>query len=225
MKAADWQPFYKELIKMVETNSEKKLAALMSNEFHEKIEWTDANEKKQTKEITLQDPGIGIATKIMDLVNVGDDTSDWGSAFDLIMKHVLVNPRLDYGALNHELPDKLNKKTVIKKNNSGEEVKLNFVWPGYRTALQLFMSSERPSGALNMHDTLEALNKEVFRTDEKTPQIVKMEYWEPAGHAYGLGGTALSEATSYLGEVLNRDGFFAALMKSFRFVAGTVRPK
>ncbi|GHP12970.1 hypothetical protein YK48G_03950 [Lentilactobacillus fungorum] len=206
-------------------NDETKLKALMGNEFHETVEWTDDNNKKHTKTITLQDPGIGIATQIMDLINVGDDTSDYGSAFDLIMTNVLVNPRLNYGQLNNDLPEKLNKKTIIKKNNRGEDVKINLVFPRYRTALQLFMSGERPSGALNMHDTLESLNHEVLRTDEKTPQIVKMKYWDPAGHGYGLGGTAMSEATNYLGDILNRNGVLAILMKSFRFVAGTVRPK
>lgn len=206
-------------------NDETKLKALMGNEFHETVEWTDENQKKHSKVITLQDPGIGIATQIMDLVNVGDDTSDWGTAFELVMTNVLVNPRLNYGALNNQLPEKLNKKTIVKKNNSGDDVKLNLVWPGYRTALQLFMSGERPSGALNMHDTLEALDREVLRTDEPTPQIVKTKYWDPAGHGYGLGGTAMSEATNYLGNILNRNGVLAMLMKSFRFVAGTVRPK
>lgn len=117
-------------------NSEKKLEALMGNEIHKTVEWTDDKDKKHTTKITLQDPGIGVATQIMDLMNVGGDSSDYGKAFELLMQNVLVSPHLDYGSLNHELPEKLTKKTVIKQNSAGDEVKINMVFPDYRTALQ-----------------------------------------------------------------------------------------
>ncbi|MFR0568034.1 hypothetical protein FAM21838_02030 [Lentilactobacillus parabuchneri] len=206
-------------------NSEKKLEALMGNEIHKTVEWKDDKDKKHTTKITLQDPGIGVATQIMDLMNVGGDSSDYGTAFEMLMQNVLVSPHLDYGSLNHELPEKLTKKTVIKQNSNGDDVKINMVFPDYRTALQIFMMTNRPSGALNMHDTLVSLNKEVLRTDEKTPQIVKMKYWNVGEHGSGLGATALSEAQSYLGSLLARNGLLNILMESFRFLATTLRPK
>ena len=206
-------------------NSEKKLKAVMGNEIHKTVEWKDDKDKKHTTKITLQDPGIGVATQIMDLMNVGDDSSDYGQAFEMLMQNVLVSPHLDYGSLNHDLPEKLNKKTIVKQNSDGDEVKINMVFPGYRTALQIFMMTNRPSGALNMHDTLDSLDKEVLRTDEKTPQIVKMRYWNVGGHGSGLGATALSEAQAYLGSLLARNGLLNILMEAFRFLATTLRPK
>lgn len=206
-------------------NNEKKLEALMGNEIHKTVEWTDDKDKKHTTKITLQDPGIGVATQIMDLMNVGDDTSDYGKAFELLMQNVLVSPHLNYGALNQDLPEKLTKKTIVKQNGAGDEVKINMVFPGYQTALQIFMMTNRPSGALNMHDTLDSLDKEVLRTDETTPQIVKMKYWNVGEHGSGLGATALSEAQAYLGALLARNGLLNILMESFRFLATTLRPK
>lgn len=206
-------------------NSEKKLEALMGNEIHKTVEWKDDKDKKHTTKITLQDPGIGVATQIMDLMNVGGDSSDYGKAFEMLMQNVLVSPHLDYGSLNHELPEKLTKKTVIKQNSAGDDVKINMVFPDYRTALQIFMMTNRPSGALNMHDTLVSLDKEVLRTDESTPQIVKMKYWNVGEHGSGLGATALSEAQAYLGSLLARNGLLNILMESFRFLATTLRPK
>ena len=110
-------------------NSEKKLEALMGNEIHKTVEWTDDKDKKHTTKITLQDPGIGVATQVMDLMNVGDDTSDYGKAFELLMQNVLVSPHLNYDTLNHDLPEKLNKKTIVKQNSAGDEVKINMVFP------------------------------------------------------------------------------------------------
>ena len=66
-------------------------------------------------------------------MNVGDDSSDYGQAFEMLMQNVLVSPHLDYGSLNHDLPEKLNKKTIVKQNSDGDEVKINMVFPGYRT--------------------------------------------------------------------------------------------
>ncbi|VDG31411.1 hypothetical protein [Lactobacillus buchneri CD034] [Lactiplantibacillus mudanjiangensis] len=206
---------------MTETKQDDNLLKIMKEARHdETIKFKTSDGKDGNRKATYEDPGIGIAMRIMDLMNTGDDEGDFGKMFQDMMSQVLIEPRWTYEDLEKGLPESLHKKQVAAKNKVGKDVKIEMVWPGYRTALQMTMMLERPSGASNMHDTLVVLNREVFRHNG---QPVRMEYWEMGHEGYGLGMKAFSEATEYLRDVLDYNGVLETLTTGLRFLSNTVR--
>lgn len=206
---------------MTETKQDDNLLKIMKEARHdETIKFKTSDGKDGSRKATYEDPGIGIAMRIMDLMNTGDDEGDFGKMFQDMMSQVLIEPRWTYEDLEKGLPESLHKKQVAAKNKVGKDVKIEMVWPGYRTALQMTMMLERPSGASNMHDTLVVLNREVFRHNG---QPVRMEYWEMGHEGYGLGMKAFSEATEYLRDVLDYNGVLETLTTGLRFLSNTVR--
>ena len=207
---------------MTEKNHEEvnMFQAMKDARREESIEYKDADGKDAKKKVTYEDPGIGTAMTILDLMNVGDDSGDYGDLFQQIMDHVLVAPRLSYGELDKKLPEQLHKKFIDVQNKSKKNVQIEMVWPGYRTALQIMMLVQRPSGASNMHDTLATLNREVFRHNG---QPVRMEYWDMGHDGNGLGMKAFVEATRYLKDVLDYEGVLTMLTEGMRFLSNTVQ--
>lgn len=196
------------------------LAALKEARHDETIKFEDQDGKETSRKATYEDPGIGKASQIMDLMNTGDDEGDFGKMFQDLMSQVVIEPRWNYEELEKALPESMHKKQVAVKNKAGKDIKIEMVWPSYRTALQVTMMLERPSGASNIHDTLAKLNREVFRHNG---QPVQMEYWEVGHDGYGLGMKAFSEATKYLRDVLDYNGVLATLTTGLRFLSRTVR--
>ncbi|VDG20627.1 hypothetical protein [Lactobacillus buchneri CD034] [Lactiplantibacillus mudanjiangensis] len=208
---------------MTETKQDDNLLKIMKEARHdETIKFKTSDGKDGSRKATYEDPGIGIAMRIMDLMNTGDDNGDFGDLYQQIMDHVLITPRWSYEKLEKELPEALHKKQVDAKNKADKDVKIEMVWPGYRTALQIMMLVERPSGASNMHDTLVVLNREVFRHNG---QPVRMEHWEMGHDGYGIGMKAFMEATEYLRDTLAYNGVLSTLTEGVRFLSDTVRFK
>jgi len=206
---------------MSETKQEDNyLAALKEARHDETIKFEDPDGKETSRKATYEDPGIGKATTIMDLMNTGNDAGDFGKMFQDLMSQVLIEPRWTYEELEKNLPEAMHKKQVTVKNKAGKDIQINMVWPSYRTALQITMMLERPSGASNMHDTLAKMNREIFRHDG---QPVQMEYWEVGHEGYGLGMKAFGEANKYLRDVLDYNGVLETLTTGLRFLSHTVR--
>lgn len=205
---------------MTEKTEEQNLFQTMKEARREETITFKNGDEEEHKQVVYEDPGIGTAMRIMDLMNTGDDSGDYGDLYQQIMDHVLVSPRVGYASLEKALPEKMHKKSVAAKNKENKSAKIEMVWPGYRTALQIMMLLQRPSGASNMHDTLVTLNREVFRHNG---QPVRMEYWELGHDGYGLGMKAFVEATKYLQENLDYDGVLDMLTSGIRFLSKTVQ--
>lgn len=197
------------------------LKAFQSSQDQEKVTYRDYNGEKHTKIVTLADPGIGVATQAIDLMQSGNNTSDFIDLFQLIMDKVIVNPKLSYSSEQHSLPKALKSKTVSHKNNSGAKVSLHYVFPGYRRAVQIVTEAGRPNGALNMTGVLKDLNTYVFKNDDG--RAVKNSYWDAGGHASGLGMRAINEAIGYLSDVLDYDGFNSTIQKGLSFLTTKLR--
>lgn len=180
------------------------------------VDYKDEKGKDTTREITVTEPDIGPTAQIMDLLNVGDDTANFEEVFDRLMNDVLVEPRLSYGQMNDDLPEKYQSKVITKKNKRGEEVKLHMKFPGYRKAIGIFMNGQRPSGASNIAGTLEEMDKEVFRKADG--QVVRESYWNAGGDGYGLGLAAIGEAQTFLSDALSYNGNFEVLIKALTFL-------
>ncbi|WP_204122023.1 hypothetical protein [Levilactobacillus sp. 244-2] len=189
------------------------MAAAQETRF---VDYKDENGDKKTREIKVMEPDIGPTAAILDLLNVGDDTADFGEVFDRVMNDVITEPRMSYGQMEKDLPDEYKKKTVNKKNKRGEDIKLHLVFPGFRKAIQIFMMIDRPSGASNITGTLKEIDAEIFRTADK--QVVKEEYWNAGGYAYGLGMFAIGEAQDFLASALTYNGNLDALVKGLTFL-------
>lgn len=187
----------------------------------EKVTYHNYNGDKKTIKITLGDPGIQTATKAIDLMQAGNNTSDFTDLFQLIMDKVVVSPRLSFAKEEKTLPKNLKSKTTNHKNKNGVDVSLHYVWPGYRKAVQIVTEAGRPNGAMNMEGMLKDLNDYVFKDD--TGKSVNNKYWNAGGHAYGLGMKAINEATEYLSDVLDHDGFNAIIQKGLSFLTTTLR--
>lgn len=71
------------------TAAEQKLDAIMNAEVTQFAEWKDNDGKKHKEAIKVEDPGIDIATQTLDCLESGDDESDFGTLFGLIMENVL----------------------------------------------------------------------------------------------------------------------------------------
>ena len=199
--------------KAVKPNLITDMAAAQQTRF---VDWKDKDDKKHTRKIGLMEPDIGPTTEILDLLNVGDDTSDYGEVFDRIMNDVITEPRMSYSQMENDLPEEFKHKTITKKNKRGEEIKLNLVLPGMRTAAKLFMMANRPSGANNINALLQEVDKESYRTADK--QVVKEDYWNAGGYAYGLGMFAIGAAQEFLAEALTYNGNLAVLIKGLTFL-------
>lgn len=204
--------------------AKKQIDAFMNSETTRYVDWTEGEGKAAVDhhdKITVEDPGIEYAMQAIDMLDVGDDMSDFQSLFELIMDRVIDDPVYSYSQLDKDLPAKDKAKTVHKKNRDGKDVAIKMVWPGYGKAIQLVMQTTGPSGRTRMLATLKDLNDEVLRQEDG--QIVKMDYWNAGGKGSGLGMVAYQEALNYLSEILNRGGLIAKLNAGFEFLTSSVR--
>lgn len=202
----------------------KSIAAIKdiaNSQNKEKVHFKDYEGHKQVRAITLSDPGIGTATHAMDLMQAGDNTSDFTDLFQLIMDDVIVSPQLSFAKEEKTLPKNLKHKNTNHKNKNGENISLHFAWPGYREAVQIVTEVGRPNGAYNLTGVLNDLNSYVFKDDEG--RSVNNNYWNAGGHAYGLGMTAINEAINYLADVLDHDGFNSMIQRGISFLTTALR--
>lgn len=198
------------------------LNKIMSNQTYDTVKWRDDDGKRHQKKITLQDPGIGVASRILDDMNTGDNVGDFGEIFELCMEYALVNPHLNYEILNKELPKELQTRDLKKKNKQGEDVVIPMHFPGFRDALQTVMMAQRTNGASNFHDTLQSLNENVFKDAKGNP--IDEDFWEPGGDGDGLGFEAMGDALNYLGECVSKNGVLDILTAVFQFCIKSLRP-
>lgn len=199
--------------KAVKPNLITDMAAAQETRF---VDYEDKDGNKKTRKIKVMEPDIGPTAEILDLLNVGDDVADFDEVFDRVMNDVITEPRMSYSQMEKNLPEEYKTKTITKKNKRGEEVKLHMVFPGFRKAIQIFMMVSRPSGANNTVGTLADVDKEIFRTADK--QVVKEDYWNAGGYAYGLGMFAIGEAQEFLASALMYNGNLAILTKGLTFL-------
>lgn len=202
----------------------KQIDAFMNAETTRFVDWTEGEGKSAVDhhdKITVEDPGIEYAMQAIDMLDVGDDMSDFQGLFQLIMDRVIDDPVYSYDELDKALPAKDKTKTVHKKNREGKDVAIKMVFPGYGKAIQLVMQTTGPSGRSRTLDTLKDLNDEVLRQEDG--QIVKMDYWNNGSKGAGLGMVAYQESLNYLSEILNRGGLMAKLNAGFEFLTSTVR--
>lgn len=204
-----------------ETGSMKAIKALASSQNDEKVTYQDYEGNKHTRSITLSDPGIATATKAIDFMQAGHNSSDFPNLFQLVMNKVIVSPQLSFAKEQKSLPKALKSKTVSHKNKDGVDVSLHYVWPGYREAVQIVTEVGRPNGAFNMTGVLNDLNAYVFK--DNNGKSVNNSYWDAGGYANGLGMKAINEAIEYLGAVLDHDGFNSVVQKGLSFLTTSLR--
>lgn len=216
---------------MTETNNKKaevskQIDAFMSAGKTRFVKWTDPNEPDQKKakhedKITVEDPGIEYAMQAIDLTDVGNDEADWSTLFNLIMEHVLIDPSWTFDGLDKALPKEDLTHVIKLTNSAGEKVDVKMVWPGYRKAVQFVMGTQSPSGALKLAKTLTDLNEDVLRKENNT--VADMEYWNAGSRGAGLGMKAMTEAMTYMSNILSRDGFLQKVQEGLTFLTSTVR--
>lgn len=189
------------------------LDKLTKSQTKQIIEWEDNDGKKQSKEITLKQPSTRISMRIRDLMMAEQASMDFASIFELLMDNVIVNPRLTYVDLNHNLPEDLRYKTVDYKNVDGKDVTVKYVFPTFREAITESTSAQKANQSLNMVGAMDLmLDSGVIRHKDGT----KLS-WDDFDNDYdGLIDDIFGDSQDFLTEGLANDGVMATLFASFR---------
>lgn len=202
--------------------AERALKAISSKQEIDTVKYKDINGKQKSIKVTLTDPGKLYGLRAIDLLNTGNDSSDYLAIYNLIMDHVISNPKLSFAREEKKLPKSLKTKDIHVKNADGKPITLHFKFPGYETAVNMVSVSLKPSGASNLVGMLKSLDDNVIK--DEAGRNVSEEYWNAGHTGNGLTLKAITEANNYLANVLDYDGFASMVQKGISFLMGKVRP-
>lgn len=202
--------------------AEQALKAIGSKQETDTVRYKDNNGKHKSVKVTLTDPGKLYGLHAVDLLNTGNDNSDYLALYNLIMDHVVSNPKLSFENEEKHLPKQLKSKDVKVKNADGKLVTLHFKFPGYETAINMVSVGVKPSGASNLVGMLHSLDDNVIK--DEAGRNVTDEYWNAGHTGNGLTITAINKANEYLASVLDYDGFASIIQKGISFLMSKVRP-
>lgn len=186
------------------------------------VKYKEGKENKKIK-ITVQDPGVDKALAILDLTETGNELNDIPEAYDLVMKHVLVEPKLSYHDLNEKLakmPKSYREQEIKHKNAEGKDIKLRFKFPDYRTALSIIFEIKKNNGGSNLRQSIKDICENVI-VDENGKHV-DIEYFDRGHEGSGLTLDAMREATEFLSKPIDHKGLGNILGQAFQFSIQTL---
>ncbi|CAI2679370.1 hypothetical protein [Apilactobacillus apinorum] len=184
------------------------------------VKWKEDG-KTQSKKITVQDPGTSVALDILDLTSIGNQENDIAEAYDLTMKHALVDPEMSYESLNKDLPAKFKKKTLHMTNAEDKKVEINLHFPDYRTAFGLIYEIRKNNGGLNTKKVMLDICNEVLQDSES--KKVQLSFFDRCQDGSGLTMKVMEEVLEFLSGPINYKGIGAILGEAFQYAVNTLQ--
>lgn len=192
------------------------LSELLNNkQITKTVTWEDEDGKQQSREIILQEPDARTATQIIGTMSGANNTAYFGEAIGLILdNNVIVNPKLTFSDLNHNLSKDDAKSSVELVNGDGKKVTLYMKFPDYRTAFNILMYAQKTDGSVDITGMLDLLFENVLVDGNQ--KKLDWDWLDDHNKGYGLTSDVIEESIKFLSDVLNKDGVFAMLMEGFQ---------
>ncbi|MBC6389198.1 hypothetical protein ERK14_06570 [Lactobacillus kunkeei] len=187
---------------------------LENHQIKKTVTWTEDGED-HSREITLQEPDARTATQIIGTMSGANNTAYFGEAIGLILdNNVIVNPKLSFHDLNHNLSKEDAKSSVELVNGDGKKVTLYMKFPDYRTAFNILMYAQKTDGSVDITGMLDLLFENVLVDGNQ--KKLDWDWLDDHNKGYGLTSDVMQEAIKFLSDVLNKDGVFSMLMEGFQ---------
>lgn len=181
------------------------------------VTWTEEGEE-HSREITLQEPDARAATQIIGKMAGANNTIYFGDAMGLILdNNVIVNPKITFSQLNHNLSKEDAKKSVELINGDGKKVTLYMKFPDYRTAFNILMFSQKTDGSIDITGMLDLLFDGILV--DGNGKKLDWDWLDDHKKGYGLTNEVISEALGFITDVLSKDGVLAMLLEAFQLSA------
>lgn len=181
------------------------------------VTWTEEGEE-HSREITLQEPDARAATQIIGKMAGANNTIYFGDAMGLILdNNVIVNPKITFNQLNHDLSKEDAQKSVELTNADGRKVTLYMKFPDYRTAFNILMFSQKTDGSIDITGMLDLLFDGILV--DGNGKKLDWDWLDDHKKGYGLTNEVISEALEFITDVLSKDGVLAMLLEAFQLSA------
>lgn len=181
------------------------------------VTWTEEGEE-HSREITLQEPDARAATQIIGKMAGANNTIYFGDAMGLILdNNVIVNPKITFSQLNHDLSKEDAQKSVELTNADGRKVTLYMKFPDYRTAFNILMFSQKTDGSIDITGMLDLLFDGILV--DGNGKKLDWDWLDDHKKGYGLTNEVISEALEFITDVLSKDGVLAMLLEAFQLSA------
>lgn len=190
---------------------------LENHQIKKTVTWTEEGEE-HSREITLQEPDARAATQIIGKMAGANNTIYFGDAMGLILENnVIVNPKITFNQLNHDLSKEDAQKSVELTNADGRKVTLYMKFPDYRTAFNILMFSQKTDGSIDITGMLDLLFDGILV--DGNGKKLDWDWLDDHKKGYGLTNEVISEALGFITDVLSKDGVLAMLLEAFQLSA------
>lgn len=190
---------------------------LENHQIKKTVTWTEEGEE-HSREITLQEPDARAATQIIGKMAGANNTIYFGDAMGLILdNNVIVNPKITFSQLNHDLSKEDAQKSVELTNADGRKVTLYMKFPDYRTAFNILMFSQKTDGSIDITGMLDLLFDGILV--DGNGKKLDWDWLDDHKKGYGLTNEVISEALGFITDVLSKDGVLAMLLEAFQLSA------
>lgn len=190
---------------------------LDNNQITKTVKWTEDGVDK-SREVVLQEPDARTSSQIIGKMAGANNTMYFGDAMGLILdNNVIVNPKLTFSDLNHNLSKEDANKSVELTNADGKKVTLYMKFPDYRTAFNILMFSQKTDGSVDITGMLDLLFDGILV--DGNGKKLDWDWLDDHKKGYGLTNEVISEALEFITDVLSKDGVLAMLLEAFQLSA------
>lgn len=193
---------------------------LDNNQITKTVKWTEDGVDK-SREVVLQEPDARTSSQIIGKMAGANNTMYFGDAMGLILdNNVIVNPKLTFSQLNHDLSKEDANKSVELTNADGRKVTLYMKFPDYRTAFNILMFSQKTDGSVDITGMLDLLFDGILV--DGNGKKLDWDWLDDHKKGYGLTNEVMDEAVEFITDVLSKDGVLAMLLEAFQLSAKQV---
>lgn len=193
---------------------------LDNNQITKTVKWTEDGVDK-SREVVLQEPDARTSSQIIGKMAGANNTMYFGDAMGLILdNNVIVNPKLTFSDLNHNLSKEDANKSVELTNADGKKVTLYMKFPDYRTAFNILMFSQKTDGSVDITGMLDLLFDGILV--DGNGKKLDWDWLDDHKKGYGLTNEVMDEAIEFITDVLSKDGVLAMLLEAFQLSAKQV---
>lgn len=193
---------------------------LDNNQITKTVKWTEDGVDK-SREVVLQEPDARTSSQIIGKMAGANNTMYFGDAMGLILdNNVIVNPKLTFSQLNHDLSKEVANKSVELTNADGRKVTLYMKFPDYRTAFNILMFSQKTDGSVDITGMLDLLFDGILV--DGNGKKLDWDWLDDHKKGYGLTNEVMDEAVEFITDVLSKDGVLAMLLEAFQLSAKQV---
>lgn len=193
---------------------------LDNNQITKTVQWKEDGVDK-SREVVLQEPDARTSSQIIGKMAGANNTMYFGDAMGLILdNNVIVNPKLTFSQLNHDLSKEDANKSVELTNADGRKVTLYMKFPDYRSAFNILMFSQKTDGSVDITGMLDLLFDGILV--DGNGKKLDWDWLDDHKKGYGLTNEVMDEAVEFITDVLSKDGVLAMLLEAFQLSAKQV---